>query len=328
MIQPLSSRAIDLPPYLLASYGTDSRYTSNDIISRWKNIFEKFREKHIKVLGYSIDCDSKYLRAMRVITGFFAKSINRNDLFGDHAFVIASCSQWIWFYLRPKQSFLCLQDPTHLITKLRNRLLSSKTSMMFGSESINIRFLLQLIKDFSKLDHGSVKSDVVPKDRQNYSFCIKISSDCVVQTLEKMQNTRAICIYLKNVEHINRLYYAWLCTFLCRLWLSWIQSTPINTLDRDESQSVYSGSSKGRDKSKQKFFITNPAFLSIEMNTHTMTYITLLVINNQLPTEALRIWLFSSQTYECMFRTARSMSGPFSPIVNCSVAQFLRRAEK
>ncbi|CAF3281460.1 unnamed protein product [Rotaria socialis] len=197
MIQPLSSRAIDLPPYLLASYGTDSRYTSNDIISRWKNIFEKFREKHIKVLGYSIDCDSKYLRAMRVITGFFAKSINRNDLFGDHAFVIASCSQWIWFYLRPKQSFLCLQDPTHLITKLRNRLLSSKTSMMFGSESINIRFLLQLIKDFSKLDHGSVKSDVVPKDRQNYSFCIKISSDCVVQTLEKMQNTRAICIYLK-----------------------------------------------------------------------------------------------------------------------------------
>ncbi|CAF3259374.1 unnamed protein product [Rotaria socialis] len=264
MIQPLSSRAIDLPPYLLASYGTDSRYTSNDIISRWKNIFEKFREKHIKVLGYSIDCDSKYLRAMRVITGFFAKSINRNDLFGDHAFVIASCSQWIWFYLRPKQSFLCLQDPTHLITKLRNRLLSSKTSMMFGSESINIRFLLQLIKDFSKLDHGSVKSDVVPKDRQNYSFCIKISSDCVVQTLEKMQNTRAICIYLK----------------------------------------------------------------SIEMNTHTMTYITLLVINNQLPTEALRIWLFSSQTYECMFRTARSMSGPFSPIVNCSVAQFLRRAEK
>lgn len=64
------------------------------------------------------------------------------------------------------------------------------------------------------------------------------------------------------------------------------------------------------------------------MNTHTMTYLTLLVINNQLPPEALRIWLFSSQTCESMFRTARSMSGPFSSIVNFSVAEFLRRAEK
>lgn len=197
MIQPLSSQAIDLPPYLLASYGTDSRYTANDIILRWKKIFEKFREKHIRVLGYSTDCDSKYLRSMRVITGFFTKSMNRNELFGDHAFVLASCSQWVWFYLRPQQYFLCLQDPTHLTTKLRNRLLSSKASMMLGNESININFLLQLIKDFSKLDHGLVKSDIVPKDRQNFSSCIKISSDCVLQTLEKMQNTRAICIYLK-----------------------------------------------------------------------------------------------------------------------------------
>ena len=59
-----------------------------------------------------------------------------------------------------------------------------------------------------------------------------------------------------------------------------------------------------------------------------MTYITLLVITNQLPPEALRIWLFSSQTSEETFRAARSMSGPFSSVVNFSVADFLRRAEK
>ncbi|CAF1467115.1 unnamed protein product [Rotaria sordida] len=44
--------------------------------------------------------------------------------------------------------------------------------------------------------------------------------------------------------------------------------------------------------------------------------------------EALRIWLFSSQTCESMFRIARSMPGPFSSVVNFSVAEFLRRAEK
>lgn len=69
--------------------------------------------------------------------------------------------------------------------------------MLLGNESIDIKFLLQLIRDFSKLDHGLVKSDVVPKDRQNYLSCTKISSDCVLQILEKMQSTRAMCIYLK-----------------------------------------------------------------------------------------------------------------------------------
>ena len=197
MIQPLSSQTIDLSPYLLASYGTDGRYTSNDIISRWKKIFDKFREKGIRILGYSTDCDAKYLRSMRLITGFFTTSLNENDLFGNHAFVVASCSNWAWFYLRPQQKNFCLQDPIHLTTKLRNRLLSSKATMLLGSESININFLLQLIRDFSKLDHGLVKSDVVPKDRQNFSSCTKISSTCVLQTLEKMQNTSAICIYLK-----------------------------------------------------------------------------------------------------------------------------------
>jgi hypothetical protein len=64
------------------------------------------------------------------------------------------------------------------------------------------------------------------------------------------------------------------------------------------------------------------------MNAHTMTYITLLVITNQLPPETLRIWLFSSQTCESTFRAARSISGPFSSVVNFSVADFLRRAEK
>ena len=64
------------------------------------------------------------------------------------------------------------------------------------------------------------------------------------------------------------------------------------------------------------------------MNTHTLTYIALLVITNQLPQEALCIWLFNSQTCESMFRAARSMSGSFSSVVNFSVADFIRRAEK
>ena len=134
---------------------------------------------------------------MRVIIGFFTSSSNTSTPFGDHAFVITLDPKWVWFYLRPKQHFLCLQDSVHLTTKLRNGLLSSTATMLLGNEFMNIKFLLQLVRDVSKIDHGLTKSDVVPKDRQNYLSCTKNSSNCVLELLEKMKNTRAMCIYLK-----------------------------------------------------------------------------------------------------------------------------------
>jgi hypothetical protein len=69
--------------------------------------------------------------------------------------------------------------------------------MLLGNESMNITFLMEMIDRFSKLEHGLVKSDVLPKDRQNYSSCTKISSESVLETLKKMQHTKAILIYLQ-----------------------------------------------------------------------------------------------------------------------------------
>ncbi|CAF1557101.1 unnamed protein product [Adineta ricciae] len=47
-----------------------------------------------------------------------------------------------------------------------------------------------------------------------------------------------------------------------------------------------------------------------------------------LPEEALNISLFNSQICEQTFRAARSMSGPFSSVVNFSIYEFLHRVEK
>ena len=47
-----------------------------------------------------------------------------------------------------------------------------------------------------------------------------------------------------------------------------------------------------------------------------------------MPEEALRVSLFDSQMCENTIRAARSMSGPFSSVVNFSVREFLQRAEK
>ena len=57
-------------------------------------------------------------------------------------------------------------------------------------------------------------------------------------------------------------------------------------------------------------------------------YLAVLVIQGDLPKEALNIDRFNSQLCESTFWMARSMSGPFSNIVNFTVFQFLDRAEK
>ena len=71
-----------------------------------------------------------------------------------------------------------------------------------------------------------------------------------------------------------------------------------------------------------------PALFSIEINSHTLAYIALLVIQHQLPEECLNISLFNSQSCEKQFRLCRAMSGPFSSIVNFTVHRFMQRVKK
>ena len=102
------------------------------------------------------------------------------------------------------------------------------------------------------------------------------------------------------------------------LW-TWIQHTNFASTRATTTQ---------KNKSKAKFFITTTAFFSVEMNAHNLLYITLAIREQQLPIEALNVYLFNSQGCESMFRNARALSGTYSSIVNYTVADFLRRSQK
>ena len=67
---------------------------------------------------------------------------------------------------------------------------------------------------------------------------------------------------------------------------------------------------------------------SIEINSHSLVYLGLLVAQKNLPAECLDVSLFNSQTCESTFRSCRAMSGAFSSVVNFTVHQFLQRARK
>ena len=89
--------------------------------------------------------------------------------------------------------------------------------------------MLNLLENHPKLDHNLVRSDIFPHDKQNYSSCLKITSDEVL-TLLKQMNNKATYIYLyllkliilvhikSDTEILSRLYFGWVVAFAYRIW--------------------------------------------------------------------------------------------------------------
>ncbi|CAF4749033.1 unnamed protein product, partial [Rotaria sp. Silwood2] len=102
------------------------------------------------------------------------------------------------------QLFLLFQDATHLVTKWRNRLLSSTAELRLGKQLISINHLYDIIDNetYTKLDHGLTKSDVNPKDRQNFSSCLKLTSIDLFKILNNNVATRGTLIYLQILKLI------------------------------------------------------------------------------------------------------------------------------
>ncbi|CAF1300836.1 unnamed protein product [Adineta steineri] len=330
MLELLSVSKYNSYPFLLGAYGITSQFNSIDVLRRWLWIFEQSRLSNIRILVFSTDCDAKYLRAMRLITEFFAKLPNIHVSERSDAFEVKLPKQWSnWFFMRTRQLCFCFQDPVHLCTKIRNRLLSQSASLIIGEGKVSTDVLFDVINNQSKLIHGLVKTDIYPKDKQNFGSCIKISSVDVLSALEGVSGSYATQIYLRLLRSIilayierstsilNRLYHSWLTVFICRLWWSWLLLTDVEKLSTDY-----------QDNTKNAFFITKAAYHSIEINAHTLLSIVLLVCQHDLPESALSISSFNSQTCENIFRLTRSMSGTFSSNVNFTVDQFLRRAGK
>ncbi|CAF1530024.1 unnamed protein product, partial [Rotaria sp. Silwood1] len=109
----------------------------------------------------------------------------------------------------------------------------------------------------------------------------------------------------------------------------WIDSTEKCDIDLVFTQSSgLSISDEKKCNTKRKYFITYQSYFSIEINAHSLKYLTVLVSEGKLPIEALHTWLQNSQTCGSTFRSARSISSINSAGVNFTVAQFLSRINK
>lgn len=145
---------------------------------------------------------------MRLACNFFASLPNFQLDSHQHAFKIDIPNDWTWFFLNRKQVFLFFQDPVHIVTKWRNRLLSSSADLYIGNDKISMGHIERLVDNnsYTKLDHGLTKSDINPKDRQNFNSCIKLISDDVINLLNDSMDTNGTVVYLKLLKMIVKAY--------------------------------------------------------------------------------------------------------------------------
>ena len=109
VLQPITSGEKHLSPFLLSAYGTDNEFDSYDMMNRWLKMFEETSQRGIRIVGFSTDCDPRYLRTMRLITNFFSSLPNFNLRNRPDTFKITLPSNWHWFFLDTVQLFVVFQ---------------------------------------------------------------------------------------------------------------------------------------------------------------------------------------------------------------------------
>jgi len=116
---------------------------------------------------------------------------------------------------------------------------------------------------------------------------------------------------------------AWTVVFICRLWWCWLNKSS-NSRKLKKNETIIH-----RKDQINKYFITRPAYMSVELNAHNLLYLVFLVKQKQLPIQVLtNVHSFNSQGCESIFRDVRSLSGTFSTRINFTVKDFLQRSQK
>ncbi|CAF4854131.1 unnamed protein product, partial [Rotaria socialis] len=155
IVQPLIASSPYSSPFLLAAYGISNNFKAIDVLNRWIWIFEKSKQSNVRIVAFSTDCDPRYLLAMRLATGFFAKFVNISLCDRKDVLDIDLPKDWsARFFMQTRQVFFCFQDPTHLCTKLRNRMLSKKATMLIGNEVVSIEVTYDEGESYSSNDES------------------------------------------------------------------------------------------------------------------------------------------------------------------------------
>lgn len=280
MAQPLAN----IPPFCLMFFGTDDKFTCNDVVNRWQYITRCLSLRNIHVLAVCSDSHPTYNSAMKNLSKIGLKS---------------SIFETDWFYsgLTTDQSIFSVQDLVHIGTKMRNFFLRTsyrKQKLPFGpNHYIHLNHLYDLLEKHSKDKHQLTMSILNPVDRQNFESVLRICDKKVISLLNSSVNkSEATAFFLESIRDIldsymdpslqplQRIRILWYRIFVIRLWRRYLLSKKMHSLKHN--------------------FLTANCYSCIEMNGHSLIEIILYLRRINKPKLFLPS-LFGSQQCEIFF---------------------------
>lgn len=300
MAQPLNDSA---PSFCVSIYGTDSRFSNEDVINRW-NIMKCLANKEgIEIIGFSSDGDPRLLKAMQINSyqvGSEAELNNPESTINSSRFIAEKLPTSI---KQNEFNPIYIQDTVHIGTKLRTRFLKPSIILPMGSHFATVDHILTLTKECSKDKHLLTMTDLKPEDKMNFKSVEKICSPKVQELLGQIPDTEATIEFLKIMNYIltsfldkemnieERIYKIWYSVFFLRIWKSWLR--------------------------KKNNFLSTNCYNCIELNARSLILLIIQFRDNKLlQKEMFTIWNFSSQTCEKFFRATRSLTSTYSTVVN------------
>lgn len=306
MAQPLG----DAQPFCLMMFGSDNKYSVQDVSNRWQYITRELGKLNIQTLTISSDSDPRYNGAMKKLSNLGHTS---------------SCISFDWFCAgaRNTDKTFYVQDLPHIGTKLRNFFLRTsykKVKLPFGSKhSIELKHLYYLLDHFTKDKHQLTASILNPIDKQNFESVLRMCDEKVTCLLQCVKNSKGTIWFLEtirdvldsymcpNLPPLQRIQKLWYRIFCIRLWRRYISSH--------------------RKYCVEDNFLTANCYTCIELIGHSLIQIIIHLRSINRP-DLFLPFLFGSQQCESIFRKLRSFTSTFSTVANCSVKEMCGRVSK
>lgn len=259
MAQPMSPTA---PPFCLNIVGTDNRFNSASVLSRWKHMITECATRNIQVISFSGDGDTRLLQSMRLSTRLYSYSSEsvagkmRNPFCENLSKRIPP--QWMqskWFAIKFVSTISPVQDIVHLGVKLKARLMSPSQVLQLGKFSALSTHLTLLHSTFRKEQHNLRLKDLDHQDRQNFEAVNHLTSSNVTSLLSEFPDALGTKYYLvvvrniidsflkKEISPLQRIQDAWFALFFVRYWRQWILCSKQYTLERNFITEISSFSS-------------------------------------------------------------------------------------
>ena len=127
--------AVDAPPFCLACFGTDNKFTAEPVMLRWQYISEECQKRGITVLRFGGDGDSRVMKGMRISVGLYcSKQVELVDHIPKPTVSTAKIpTKWLsWFHIERPSSIAYVQDIVHIAVKLKSRLLKPSIVLPMG----------------------------------------------------------------------------------------------------------------------------------------------------------------------------------------------------